>query len=444
MSFLLSGYYHKNIRDFLRFVIPPGQNVLLFQRSCVAGMNDLQPKRGVIVQPVGMEKNEGSYEIHEGFLLEGINGPFDYIVLCDIFGFCDDIGTFLSKLGGLCSKDTRVIVLNHRYFYTPFLKLAESLRLIRKGGHETMLSWRDIESYMSASGFQFVSETSSLLCPLFLLGLGPVINLIGRCLPFFDWAKLNHYSTFRPLPATPLDQKASLTVCLTCRDEKECIEPLVKAIPSLTEEQEILFVEGHSIDGTREEIERVQEQYPDRNIRVIGQPGKGQGDAIREGFTNAAGEIIILLESDMTSPPENIKYVYDCLRLRRAEFVEGSRFVYPLSFEAMPFINQVGNWFFSFIFGGLFRQHMTDVLSGIKAIHKSNFKKILSRWDQLGIKDPFGDFELLFGAMRLGLKAAEIPIHYWPRPYGKSKTRAFFHGWILLKMAMAAFRQFRR
>lgn len=439
----ISKYYHTNICDYLKFVVPPGHSVLFLDPYCEGRLKMLEPSRGVAVHL--KQECECGFESSSGFSMENIEGKFDYIVLYHILAYCNNIGSFLRRLTLFCTPNTRIIIVNHSYLWTPIIRLAEIFGTRKPGGLTTLLSSNDLMNYMAASGFQFVNRTRSLLCPLFLMGIGPLINFIGKYFPLFDWAKLNQFSIFRTIPSESYDNKPSLTVCLTCRDEKECIEPLVNNIPSLAPQQEILFVEGHSTDGTLGEIERVIKTYADKNIRVISQPGTGQGDAIREGFANAKGNIIILLEADMTSPPENIAYAYDSMRFNQAELFQGSRFVYsPLSVDTMPFLNQLGNWFFALFFSCLLGQHMTDVLSGIKAIHKQNFQKILARWGQLGIKDPFGDFELLFGAMRLGLKTAELPIHYRSRPYGKSKTRAFFHGWLLLKMSFVAFTKFRR
>ena len=440
----LSTYYHRDIEQYLTFAIPPGQRILVIdQHTGEDNLRVLEPKHGEIVKPSGPADSGCAFPMHESLQLDSVEGTFDYVVLCNVFGFCDDIGSFLSRLSRVCGRDTRVIVLNHRYVWTPLLRMAERLGLKRRGGLANLLSWRDTLSYMTASGFQLVSKTPSLLCPLFLFGLGPVINTLSKFVPLLDWAKVNHFSAFRLGTAWP-DADASLTVCLTCRNEVNSIEPLVKAMPALTPNQEILFVEGHSTDGTREEILRVIDAYPEKNIRVIGQPGKGQGDAIRVGFSDAKGDIIILLEADMTSPPENISYVYESMRLGRSEFFEGSRFVYPLSAEAMPIMNQIGNTFFAMLFSRLFGQHITDVLSGIKAIHRWNYERLLMRWGTLGVEDPFGDFELLFGAMRLGLKGSELPIHYLPRAHGDTKTRVFFHGWMLVKMSFVAILKFRR
>ncbi len=169
---------------------------------------------------------------------------------------------------------------------------------------------------------------------------------------------------------------------------------------------------------------------------MIGQPGKGQGDAIRVGFKEARGDIITLYEGDGTSVPEDLFYFYDAIRHHRSGFIEGSRFVYPLDRQAMPFTNQVGNIIFAKWFTWFLGQYSTDVLSGIKAVSREEYQAIYDNWGFLGMEDPFGDFELLFGAARLGLKIDEIPMRYRPRSYGESKTQVIKHGLLLLKMSL--------
>jgi hypothetical protein len=443
-------YYHRCVRRFFTMVVPPGQDVLLVGYDGDWDLTELRPRRGVFLctdEHAELPVRRGGFESQRGFDLRPIQGKFDYIILKNALGSCPDIGTFLCDLPRLCKPETRVIVYSYNYLWKLGLRLAEAVRLKRRGGLQNWLSIRDLNNMLTTAGFQRVGVARWQIFPFFLGGLGVPLNWLGKFLFFLDWLKLNQFQVFRPLPAGPgapgEAEDESLTICLTCRDERDNVESLVRAIPQLTPNQEILFVEGHSRDGTRAEIERVIEAYPEKNIRVIGQPGKGQGDAIREGFAQARGNIIILLESDMTSPPENVRFVYESLRRRHAEFIEGSRFVYPLSLRAMPLANQLGNGSFAYFFSWLFGGHLTDVLSGIKAIRKSDFQKVLCRWNDWGINDPFGDFELLFGAVRLGLLCAEQPIHYRPRPYGKTKTRVWYHGYILAKMALNAFLRFR-
>jgi hypothetical protein len=423
--------------------IPPGNSILLVGIDGEAILSRLSPSKGVIINWENEPTGEPFFEHYHAEEIGELKGKFDYIILHHGLAFCQDIGTFVIGLADFCNPDTRLIVCCHNYLWKPILKILEKLGLKRKGGLDVMLSGTDIHNLLSAAGFQMVTSTRWILMPVNLLGIGLVINTLGKILPFFDWIKVNLFQLYRRWPAVKEAPEETLTVCLTCRDEKENIEPIVQRIPQVAEEQEILFVEGHSSDGTLEEIRRVMSAYPEKNIRVIGQPGKGQGDAIREGFTAARGSIIILLEADMTSPPENIHYVYESMQRRHLEFIQGSRFIYPLSGESMPYFNQIGNWGFSFFFSWLFWRQITDVLSGIKAIRKKDFEKILLFWNSWGIDDPFGDFELLFGAMRLGLKTGEMPIRYLPRSYGQTKTRPVFHGYLLFRMAMNALFRFR-
>ena len=229
-----------------------------------------------------------------------------------------------------------------------------------------------------------------------------------------------------------------LTICITVRNERDNIEPIVRDLPILCDGQEILFVEGHSTDGTAEEIGRVAAAYPRKNVHLITQPGIGQGDAIRAGFASAKGNAIILYEGDGTSDPNDILPFYESLSEGRLDFIEGNRFAFPLPKGAMPWINRVGNFLFARFLSLILNQRLTDVLSGIKGIRKETFLKLNANWGKLGIEDPFGDFELLIGAARSGAKIGELPMNYHPRTYGETKTRVFEHGLRLARIAWNA------
>lgn len=236
----------------------------------------------------------------------------------------------------------------------------------------------------------------------------------------------------------------SVTICITVRDERNNIEPIAISLPRVTKIQEIIFVEGHSQDGTREEIGRVITKYPQKNIRLLIQKGMGQADAIKQGFSGAKGDIVILYEGDGTSEPHDIREMYKTLVQKKNHFVVGNRFAYPLPKYAMPFLNRTGNYFFAKWVSHMLEQKIPDVLSGIKGMYTTDFKKLEKHWGFLGIEDPFGDFELLFGAKRLGLSISEIPMHYYPRVYGTTKTKPFFHGKFLLAMGIKAEVYFRK
>lgn len=413
-------------------------------------LNDLKPKKGV-----GVEADEKYYKIakknypHLNFINQSYEDyhpkeKFDYIFLYGALGKTSNIPKVLKNLQKACNPSTRLVIYQHNYLWQLALILAEKFSLKRKEGIENWLSTTDLRIYLEAAGFEVTRVFKRTLIPLFLSGFGPLINYLFSLIPFLDFLKLNQFIIARPKPELFSElSPESLTICITVRNERENIEKIVKSLPKVCKDQEILFVEGHSTDGTKEEIERVIKRNPTKNIRVIGQPGKGQGDAIRVGFKEAKGEIIILYEGDGTSDPDDLYYFYEAASNRRFEFIEGSRFVYPLSSGTMPFVNKIGNIFFAKWFSFILGQNTTDVLSGIKAILKSDYQLLYERWGFMGLTDPFGDFELLFGAARMGLKIGEIPMRYYPRIYGQSKTNVFGHGFYLLRMALSGYWIFR-
>ena len=231
------------------------------------------------------------------------------------------------------------------------------------------------------------------------------------------------------------------SVVVPCRNERGNIEGAVLRTPVLAKWQEIIFVEGNSTDGTYEECERVRAAYPDHNIQVMRQSGKGKGDAVRKGFAAARGDILVILDADLTVPPESLPKFVTALTQGKGEFINGSRLVYPFESGAMRFLNTLANRSFAAIFSWLLNQRFTDTLCGTKVLRKSHYDKIVANRGYFGDFDPFGDFDLIFGAAKLNLKIIEVPIRYADRRYGETNISRFRHGWLLLRMVAFAFRK---
>jgi len=430
-------YYHKHLNSTLNFLVPPDKRVLF-----VGSFDNELPSPSSPYFTLGQKRNWQWHNIKKDLPV----GHFDYIILEGALGKTSDISCFLNNLIRLCWSGTKILIYQHNYLWQGLLTFTESLNLKRKEGIYNWLSVGDIEMYLNVCGFETTRIFRKILCPVFLFGIGPIINWLSALIPLFDFLKLDQYIIARPkaelFPPSQLPQ--SLTVCLTVRDERDNIEPMVQTIPKLCEKQEILFIEGHSKDDTREEIERVIKAYPEKNIRVIGQPGNGQGDATRAGFLAAKGEIIIIYEGDRTCEPNDLQWFWKAMQTGRFEFIEGSRFVYPFDKKCMSLPKKCGNIFFATWFSFFLGQRVTDILSGIKAISKKDFQTLEKQWEAFGFTDPWGDFELLFGATRLGLKIGEIPIHYYPRLYGKSKMGILSHGFKVLKVAFSGYWIFRK
>lgn len=447
----LSRYYHGLVQKTLVFIIPKKMRILFIGSYDGRVLANLSPSIGV-----GVESGEDACKkakkrypklqfVNKEYKKYKPRGKFDYIVLNGALGKTDDLVGLIKNLQKACHPSTRLLVYQHNHLWQWILTLAESLGLKRKEGIHNWLSVSDVSVYLKGAGFEVTRVFRRTLCPVSLFGLGPFVNWISTILPIFDFAKLDQYLLARPDPSLfPTKLPKSLTVCITVRNEQENIEPIVRSLPEVCKNQEILFVEGGSTDGTRKEIQRIIRAYPQKNVRVTGQPGKGQGSAIRVGFKKARGDIIILYEGDGTSEPEDLKYFYETMKKGYFEFIEGSRFVYPLDSNTMPLVKQFGNIFFAKWFSFFLGQTTTDVLSGIKAVLKRDYQLLYDRWGFLGIDDPFGDFELLYGAARTGLRFGEIPMRYYPRTYGESKTQIFGHGLYLLNMAFQGYFLFRQ
>jgi glycosyltransferase involved in cell wall biosynthesis len=230
-------------------------------------------------------------------------------------------------------------------------------------------------------------------------------------------------------------------VLIPCRNERGNIEAAVKRVPPFAEDMEFLFVEGHSQDGTLDEIERVIEAYPELDIKVTVQDGKGKGDAVRKGFDMARGDVLMILDADLTMPPEDLPKFYEALKSGKGEFINGSRLVYPMQEEAMRFLNLLANHTFSLIFTYLLNQRFTDTLCGTKVLRASHYRRIAENRSYFGDFDPFGDFDLIFGAAKLNLKTVEVPIRYDARSYGETQISRFRHGVLLLRMVVFAWRK---
>jgi glycosyltransferase involved in cell wall biosynthesis len=230
------------------------------------------------------------------------------------------------------------------------------------------------------------------------------------------------------------DKPASVSVIVPARNEAGNIADIMKRVPEMGSGTEIIFIEGHSQDDTLNEIKRQQEIFSKRNTALFQQTGKGKGDAVRLGFEKAAGQILMILDADLTVPPEDLPRFYHALVSGKGEFINGVRLVYPMQDEAMRFLNLVGNKFFSSAFTWLLNQPIKDTLCGTKVLFKKDYQKIADNRDYFGDFDPFGDFDLLFGATKLNLKVVDLPIRYRRRMYGETNISRFRHGALLLRM----------
>jgi glycosyltransferase involved in cell wall biosynthesis len=296
----------------------------------------------------------------------------------------------------------------------------------------------DIHGLAGLADLEVVKSESKLLSPLRLLGVGRFLNRFVSMLPGIRHLSFRHYSVCRPVREAPGDIR-SCSVVVPARNERGNIEAAVTRTPRFCDDMEIVFIEGHSGDGTWEEIQRVKAAYPDRDIKIMRQPGKGKGDAVFTAFDAARGDVLMILDADLTMPPEQLPKFWDAIKSGKGEFINGSRLVYPMEDEAMQFLNLIANKSFSIAFTWLLGQRFTDTLCGTKVLRRTDYERIKKGRAYFGDFDPFGDFDLIFGAAKLNLRCVDVPIRYAARTYGSTQISRFSHGMMLIRMVIFAF-----
>ena len=232
-----------------------------------------------------------------------------------------------------------------------------------------------------------------------------------------------------------------MSVVCPARNEAGNIQRVIEDTPELGAGTELIFVEGNSADSTWQVIQDMVKRYPQKNIRIMQQPGKGKGDAVRKGFAEASGEILMILDADLTVPGEYLERFYQAIQSGRGEFVNGVRLVYPMGDQAMRFWNLGANKFFALSFSWVLGQPIKDTLCGTKALTRDAYRIIADNRDYFGELDPFGDFDLIFGAARQDMKIVDIPVRYQDRDYGDTNIQRWSAGVLLLRMLLLAARR---
>lgn len=358
-------------------------------------------------------------------------GTYDVVIISETLNFSADAQRLLEQVAKVATPETRLILNFHNNLWRPFFKIAELIGWRTATPATSWLSSRDIANLLELSQWEIIKSQPRILWPFATPILAPLINRwLAPLLPCCGFAIFT-VSRLRP-PATPT--RLSVSVVIPARNEAGNIEAAVLRTPAMGAGTELIFIEGHSRDHTWAEIERVRLAYPDHKITTLRQTGKGKGNAVREAFAVATGDVLMILDADLTMPPEELPKFYDAIASGRAEFANGSRLVYPMEKGAMQFLNMIANHFFGLAFSWLLGQRLKDTLCGTKVLRREHYLKIAANRAYFGEFDPFGDFDLIFGADKLNLKIRDIPIRYRERTYGSTNIQRWKHGLLLFRM----------
>ncbi len=441
----LRRHYHRLLRQYYAFIIPPGASVL--EIGCGRGdlLASLRPARGLGIDfsPAIIDLARQAHPDLEFVVAEGTQysstEKFDYIVLSDLVNDLPDVQLFLERLHANAHPRTRVVINFFSNVWRPILRAAQKLGAKGPTPPQNWLSFQDMKNLLELAGWQVIKSNPRILWPVRTPLWERFVNRwFAPVLPHFC---LTVFLVARPKPRPDPARQYSCSVIIPARNEAGNVEAAVQRTPEMGLGTEIIFIEGGSSDNTWDEIQRVAARYPHRNIKILKQQTKGKGGAVREAFAAATGDLLFILDADLTMPPEQLRQFYEASRNGSGEFINGVRLVYPMEDQAMQFLNMIANKLFGTTFSWLLGQPVKDTLCGTKVLLRKDYEAIARNRSYFGDFDPFGDFDLLFGAAKLNLRIVDLPIRYQARTYGSTNIQRWKHGWLLLRMVVFAARR---
>lgn len=438
------GAYHRRLEEIYRFLVPADQRVL--EIGCGEGdlLAALNSSRGVGVDfsPEMLRRARSRHpqlefvqaDAHD---LAAVSGPFDVIIFSDTINDLWDVQRAFTQVEPLCTSHTRLILNFYSRLWSLPLAIVQRLGLANPLLDQNWLTPEDALNMLNLSGFELVRAWPEVLWPM---PLGGIFNkFLVRLWPF-HLLTLSNFVIARPRPRTP-ESEPSVSIIIPARNEAGNIQAIFERTPRMGRETELIFVEGHSRDDTLGTIEREINAHPSTRARLLRQSGVGKADAVRLGFSKAGGEVLMILDADLTVPPEDLPRFYQALRAGKGEFINGVRLIYPMEKQAMQGLNFLGNKFFSLAFSLLLGQPIKDTLCGTKVLWRRDYEQIVANRAYFGDFDPFGDFDLIFGAAKLNRKIVDLPIRYRERTYGATNISRWKHGLLLMRMVWYAARR---
>jgi SAM-dependent methyltransferase len=436
--------YRTMLAHYYNLLIPSGASVL--EIGCGSGelLSRLRAARKVGVDlsqaqiaAAKARAPECEFHVQPGESLD-LAEKFDFIIISDTLNFAADVQRIFERVHWVSHPRTRLIVNYQSALWRPVFALAHQLGLKAGTPQSNWLATSDVKSLMALADWFVINKQPRILSPVRCLGIGDWLNRwLAPLLPTFCLTVFCVARSTRGRETGP----QTVSVVIPARNEAGNIEDAVLRTPNMGSGTELIFVEGHSKDNTWQEIERIAAKHPKRRIKILRQPGRGKGDAVRAGFAAAEGDIFMILDADLTVPPEEMAKFYEAIVSGRAELANGSRLVYPMEKKAMQFLNMCANKTFGLLFTWILGQPLKDTLCGTKVLRRADYERIVANRSYFGDFDPFGDFDLLFGAARLNMKIVDIPVRYRDRTYGSTNIHRWSHGWLLLRMVVFAARK---
>jgi len=439
-------YFYGRIKRLLRFIVEPGKKVLDVRTETGHLLACVQPSYGI-----GVDISENmvacARELHPGLKFVqrdpedlDLDESFDYILFNHIFDTVDILRAF-ERVRLHCTADTQLVIINYNHLWQPILGMASRLGLRSRLSEPSWVSENDIRNFLKLAGFRPVRKHRLILLPKWIPLLSSLMNGFLARLPGLRRLCLMQIIVAKPIEPPKEESDLTVSVVVPCRNEFDNIRTAVERIPQMGKHTEIIFCDDKSTDGTAGEVQRMQALHPEKDIRLLAGPGICKAENVWTGFRAARGDVLMILDADLTVMPEELPMFLRALATCRGDFVNGSRLIYPMQQGAMKFANIIGNKCFGLLFSFLLDQRIKDTLCGTKVLWRKDWLRMEPNVGSWGLKDLWGDYELLFGASKLHLEIVEVPVHYQERLHGATKmTRVLANGMRMLRICWHAWR----
>ncbi|MFL5763646.1 MAG: glycosyltransferase [Bacteroidia bacterium] len=441
-------YYWNDITKYIDYFVHEDHAVL--EIGCGTGelLSGIKAKRKVGIDlselmVIQAKKQFPSIDFHCMAAEEiRLDEKFDLIILSNLIGYLDDIQMVLEKIKSVCHENTKIIITHYSFLWEPILRLGELAGYKTKTPRQNWLSIAEINNILFLSGYQVYRNSRRMILPVYIPLISELFNGVLAKFPLFRRLSINNFAFAKVAAKEEIEKKFSVSIVIPARNESGNIANAIRRTPVLGNKTEIIFVESNSTDDTWNVISLEKENYSGPiDIKAIRIRETGKSAAVRKGFEAASGDILMILDADLTVAPEDLEKFYHAIASGRGDFINGSRLVYPVEGEAMRLFNRWGNKFFGNVFTWLLDQRFKDTLCGTKVLFRKDYERLAANRKFFGDFDPFGDFDLLFGAHKLNLCIAELPVRYHERTYGRTNISRFRHGFILLRMCFFAARK---
>lgn len=426
MKIVNKTFYKRHSIELGRFLVSENSLHIINENSKNKIEDDISDK--IYLNPENLDYNQIEF-----------SDIYDTIIFTDIIESGTDIYRLLQLAKENLSDSGKLIVTSLNTKYIHISNFLEFLNLKNKNIKQSYVASKKISNIASGVGFEYINTISKQILPFSMFGLGTILNIILELILFRFILGIRTYTIFRNNESKKIEKSKSIII--PAKNEEGNLPQLVKRIPKF-DDCEILIVCGDSTDNTLTTSENIKKEYPDFNITVLEQSGTGKANAVWEALRETSGDVIAILDADISVEPETLIQFFEIIDNNYADFVNGSRLIYQMEADAMRSINKFGNRLFQFLISQVTRTQLTDSLCGTKVFKRDLIEKIFWWQKTFGLKDPFGDFDLIFTASFTGQKISEYPINYKARTYGKTQISRFRDGLKLIRYFLKSFMVF--